>query len=82
MLNLKARSENCPTVERANLLGSPGLFPDELLDGLRTRVKSGEDFDRVIADAFRHALSERASLAKEVADEAVEAERAHRRAAS
>lgn len=82
LLNLKARSENCPPAERVNLLGSQGLFADDLLDGLRSRVQGGEDFDAVLADAFRAALSERASLAKEVANEAVEAEKAHRRVAS
>lgn len=82
LLNLKAKAQNCPPAERVNLLGSPGLFPDDFLDRLRKRVQAGEDFDMVLADAFREALHERASLATTVANEAVEAEKAHHRAAS
>lgn len=79
--NLIAKAKSCAPEHRPGLLGEPGLFPDDL-DHLRTRVKNGESFDRVVSAELQQALGEKAALAREIADAAEEQRVSHARAAS
>ena len=79
--NLAAKAEVCAPEDRPSLLGAPAPSHDDLAD-IRSRVRAGEDFDRVLDAELGRALNEKAELAREIASAADKKREARTRAAS
>lgn len=79
--NLAAKAKECAPEKRVELIGDPGLFPDDL-DRLRQRTRNGESFDTALNDELHKALGEKATLARKIADAAEKKREQHARAAS
>ena len=78
---LAAKAEVRAPEDRPSLLGGPGIYPDDM-DGVRSRVQAGEDFDRVLDDELGRTLDDKARLAREIASEADKKREARTRIAS
>lgn len=77
--DLAERAKSCPADQRPALLGSRGLFPDDL-EPVRVRLERGESFDEALRQELEGALREQAAVARKLADTADERRNEHARA--